>query len=536
MTQTFKSPRKIISGDGWSNPLTHDFRLENSAHLKLYADGTLLQLGVDYTLAEVGNPAGYQITITIPDPGDEPVWWGNELFILSVEPPIDQPADISVGGSFGEQFELALDALARRLQRVYDMALRAYKSPFETDPGVLDQDDLILDPGFIPDLLEASAAAVAAADSAEDDAEQTAADRASATASAGAAAASAASAAGNAATTTADRAAVAAARDAVESFHDEVEADRVEVQNNKVLSAQFATSASDSASAAQALYDLLLEFGDFNERFLGERASAPTAWDDTDPTNPGGSDPLVNGLVYYNTSDSQFYTYTGTGWRSGIDTADFLRKSQNLDDLPSKATARANLDVPSTTELAEFAGTASAKSTPILADSVVIVDSADGNEQKRLTFTNLKTWIETFTLASVAYADIAAGVIASTAEYLSNTASRLVNVASLWAAAAPVTLTDAATITANFNTFIDSECALAGDRTLGAPSNMKNGQKGVMHFTATTSTRILTLNAAYLLYSGVETGPYSVTTSQLLSIAYLVRGGSVYVTAVLRRG
>ena len=163
MTQTFKNSRKVIVASGFSNPLTHDFKLESSAHLKVWADDTLLQLGTDYTLDDVGVDAGYEVNITIPDPGDEPAWWGNTLFILSVEPTVEQGDDISLGGSFGTQFEEALDKLSRRLLFVYDMAARAIKMPRTTAPADVDQDDLELDPSVIDDLLEAETDAAASA-------------------------------------------------------------------------------------------------------------------------------------------------------------------------------------------------------------------------------------------------------------------------------------------------------------------------------------------------------------------------------------
>ena len=77
---------------------------------------------------------------------------------------------------------------------------------------------------------------------------------------------------------------------------------------------------------------------------------------------------------------------------------------------------------------------------------------------------------------------------------------------------------------------------MSGNRTLSAPTNAKSGQKGILWFAASISTRTLTLNAAWNLMTGVEAGPYSITTAQTLGIAYVVRGTTVYVTAILRIG
>lgn len=103
-------------------------------------------------------------------------------------------------------------------------------------------------------------------------------------------------------------------------------------------------------------------------------------------------------------------------------------------------------------------------------------------------------------------------------------------------------LTDAATIAVDLATDFDfsgaanAVLALGGNRSLGAPTNAKNGQKGILWFGATGSTRTLTLNAAWNLINNVETGPYSIATTQTLGVAYVVRGTTVYVTGILRTG
>ena len=130
--------------------------------------------------------------------------------------------------------------------------------------------------------------------------------------------------------------------------------------------------------------------------------------------------------------------------------------------------------------------------------------------------------------------------IATLAEYSSATASRVLTPSSVWGDLA--VLTDGATIAVDMDTGYDfggasnAALALAGNRTLGAPTNVRNGKKGILWFTATGSTRTLTLNAAWVLATGVETGPYSITTTQTLGVAYVCRGTNVVVTAIVRVG
>ncbi len=106
----------------------------------------------------------------------------------------------------------------------------------------------------------------------------------------------------------------------------------------------------------------------------------------------------------------------------------------------------------------------------------------------------------------------------------------------VWAAAAFATLTDAATIATDLSTLLTlAECALGGNRTMGDPSNAKVGQFFCFKFTAVTSTRTLTLHADYKLATGVEAGPYSITTTQTLYLCGFVESASVLrVTAVAR--
>lgn len=141
MTVTQKYMRKVISGSGWANPLTHNVYLESAADLKVWADDELLVLGDDYTVTDLQTEAGYEVTITALTPGDEDT--EPTSFVLSVEPDIDQPSDTSLGGQFGTRYEVALDLLTRRLQRVFDMAERGLKLPNTTVLG----DEVIYYPG-----------------------------------------------------------------------------------------------------------------------------------------------------------------------------------------------------------------------------------------------------------------------------------------------------------------------------------------------------------------------------------------------------
>lgn len=132
--------------------------------------------------------------------------------------------------------------------------------------------------------------------------------------------------------------------------------------------------------------------------------------------------------------------------------------------------------------------------------------------------------------------------LATAAEYRTGTdAGRALNTKEVWDGAQLAALTDGANIAVdlstgfNFGGSSNAVLALGGNRNLSAPSNTKTGQSGILWFGASSSTRTLTLNAAWLLMAGVEVGPYSITTSQILGVAYVVRASAIYVTAILRR-
>lgn len=346
MTLTQKSMRKVISGDGWSNPLTHAVYLENATHLKVYADGVELVLGDDYTVDELQNEAGYEVTIASFAPGTEPEWYFPDVWVLSVEPPINQPSDVSLGGSFGQRYEDALDVNARRMQRIYDMALRAFKSPMTLDPASLNQTDLTFDPSTFSDfqtkyeiIIQKAAEVAEDADSAHEDAIQTAVDRVQTGQDRALVSA-------DKGTVAADKALVALDRVAVAADRIAVAADRVDVQNDKSLTAQFADSAAESASTAVEAAATILNFSGFAERYLGEHATDPVNWNASSPLDPG-TDPLIAGLMYYNTAANEYRTYSGSEWQGGSGDAPSL--ALNGSDYDAAA-FRANIDVRSASE------------------------------------------------------------------------------------------------------------------------------------------------------------------------------------------
>jgi phage shock protein A len=90
------------------------------------------------------------------------------------------------------------------------------------------------------------------------------------------------------------------------------------------------TNAAASAASAAASLD------SFDDRYLGSKASAPSA------DNDGNA--LLTGAIYWNTTSSGLFVWTGSAWSAAFfDTNGLLLGVNNLSDVTNAATARTNL-------------------------------------------------------------------------------------------------------------------------------------------------------------------------------------------------
>lgn len=128
--------------------------------------------------------------------------------------------------------------------------------------------------------------------------------------------------------------------------------------------------------------------------------------------------------------------------------------------------------------------------------------------------------------------------IGSNSAFKAATASRLLEASTVWDAARPQPLSDAAHIPVNLATGINYWVTLAGNRVLDPPTGAtKFGQSGTIKLRASTSTRTLTANStAWKLANGVESSPFSITTTETVLLTYFVESSAnVWITSVLRR-
>lgn len=120
-------------------------------------------------------------------------------------------------------------------------------------------------------------------------------------------------------------------------------------QTSATNAASSATAAAGSATAAasaqtaaeQARDQTLAAYDNFDDRYLGTKASNPTL------DNDGNA--LVAGALYFNSTDGSMKVYDGTQWLAAYASlSGALLSSNNLSDVTNVATSRTNLGVTAT--------------------------------------------------------------------------------------------------------------------------------------------------------------------------------------------
>jgi hypothetical protein len=127
--------------------------------------------------------------------------------------------------------------------------------------------------------------------------------------------------------------------------------------------------------------------------------------------------------------------------------------------------------------------------------------------------------------------------VAEDTEFRANTAGSIaLTPAKTWSAAGTVALSAAGTvISVDMSTFLTmASRAMAANETLGNPTNPKVGQHYVVSV-ATTTARTLTLGTNYKLWTGVEAGPYAVTTLEKLYVCGFVESSTGIMVTVVGR-
>ena len=178
----------------------------------------------------------------------------------------------------------------------------------------------------------------------------------------------------------------------------------VDIQNAE----QNADDAIAAKVAAEAARDATLTaYDNFDDRYLGTKAS--------DPTVDNDGDALVAGSLYFNSSSEVMRLYTGSAWVAAyVSGSGFLATANNLSDLANAGTARTNLGLVIGTDVQAFDAT-----IVVDADIGVSVQAYDADTAKTdvaQTFTAKQTFSGSSSVASMKTSNIAeVDTIAATA-------------------------------------------------------------------------------------------------------------------------
>jgi hypothetical protein len=127
-------------------------------------------------------------------------------------------------------------------------------------------------------------------------------------------------------------------------------------------------------------------------------------------------------------------------------------------------------------------------------------------------------------------AKLGADDVATAAHIRANTADKVIDTDGAWSATAVVALVDAATVAVDMATFLNASLTIAGNRTLGAPSNTKVGQSGCIKVTASGSTRTL---AKHSSYKSATPFPVSIASGASAYLFYFVLSSTEVILSVV---
>jgi hypothetical protein len=245
-----------------------------------------------------------------------------------------------------------------------------------------------------------------------------------------------------------------------------------------------ASSASTAQTAAEAARDATLAaYDSFDDRYLGVKTSNPTL------DNDGNA--LLAGSLYFNSVVPEMRLYTGSAWVAAyVSGASYLLTSNNLSELTATAsTARTNIGL---------------GSIATQAASAVAITGGSVNS----------TTIGATTASTGAFTTLSASGTATFSGALTATAAAYMGLDAL---------TDAATIAVDMSLGNNFSVTLAGNRTLGNPTNLTVGQSGIIYLTQdATGSRTLAYSSYWKFPGG--TAPTLTTTANAVdALVYTVR-------------
>ena len=197
--------------------------------------------------------------------------------------------------------------------------------------------------------------------------------------------------------------------------------------NSATSESNAATSAATAAAEAAAA---LAAFDNFDDKYLGAKAS--------DPTLDNDGDALVAGALYFNTTSGVMNVYTGSAWVAAyVSATGVLLQANNLSDVASALTSRANLGLTIGTDVqahsAVLDATTASYTTAEETKLAGIEASADVTDATNVTAAGALMDSEVTNLAQVKafdstdYATAAQGTLADSATQPGDNVSTLTN-------------------------------------------------------------------------------------------------------------
>lgn len=171
------------------------------------------------------------------------------------------------------------------------------------------------------------------------------------------------------------------------------------------------TSASSSATSAEASKDAALAaLDDFDDRYLGQKA--------TDPTVDNDGDALIAGALYFNTTDDVMKVYEGSTWVAAYASlSGALLTANNLSDLANATAARTNLGLgtAATTASTDYATAAQGTKVDGIEAGADVTDTANVTAAGALMDSEVTNLAQVKAFDSSDYATAAQGTTADAA-------------------------------------------------------------------------------------------------------------------------